>query len=203
MTEGGALEVTLRAAQAGAEWAVTDLYRRHAPGLVRYLRARAPREFEDIASSTWLDAARNLRSFTGGEDAFAGWLFTIARRRLVDHRRAAGRRPLDPAEATAFAGLTSPSAEDAALSGNLGDEGARRIVELLSDDQAEVVLLRVVAGLDVDAVAKITGRRPGAVRVMQHRALKRLAKELAEIGNESKEQSDGTQRDAHSSIPPR
>ena len=59
-----------------------------------------------------------------------------------------------------------------------GDEAVRRIVSLLPRDQAEIVLLRVVAGLPVDEVAAITGRRPGTVRVLQHRALRRLAERL-------------------------
>ncbi|HJR27013.1 MAG TPA: sigma factor, partial [Acidimicrobiales bacterium] len=86
----------LAAAQEGAEWAVGELYRAHAPAIERYLRAQEPREHADIAADTWLDAARNLRTFRGDEDGFAGWLFTIARRRLVDHRRARRRRPVDP-----------------------------------------------------------------------------------------------------------
>lgn len=196
-------EATLRAAQAGADWAVAELYRAHNPKVLRYLRAQEPREFADIASDTWLDAARNLRSFQGGEDDFAGWLFTITRRRLVDHRRARQRRPVDPTPRTTFDRLASSSAEDVAFGGTLGDEEARRIVELLPADQAEVVLLRVVAGLEVSAVAEITGRREGTIRVMQHRALKQLAKKLDEIGNGRGEGSDGTQRDAHTPIPPR
>ena len=49
----------------------------------------------------------------------------------------------------------------------------------LPPDQAEIILLRVVAGLPVEEVAAITGRRPGTVRVLQHRALRRLADRLA------------------------
>ena len=196
-------EATLLAAQAGADWAVAALYRTHNPRLLRYLQAQEPREFADIASDTWLDAARNLRSFTGDDDAFAGWLFTIMRRRLIDHRRARRRRPVEPAPEETFARLATGSAEQEALRGGLGDEEARRIVALLPEDQAEVVLLRVVCGMDVDEVARITGRRPGAVRVAQHRALKRLARELGPIGNGREEGSDGTQRDARTTIPPR
>lgn len=194
----------LLAAQAGAEWAVADLYRAHAPKVLRYLRAHEPVDHADIAGDTWLDAARNLRTFTGDEHAFAGWLFTIARRRLVDHRRARRRRPVDPAPADTFARLADPSAEDAALgAGRLADDAARRIVALLPDDQAEVLLLRVVGGLDVATVAQITGRRPGTVRVAQHRALRRLAEQIDRPRNAREEASDGTPRDANAPTPPR
>ncbi|MDP1820277.1 MAG: sigma-70 family RNA polymerase sigma factor [Acidimicrobiales bacterium] len=196
-------QTILSAAQAGADWAVTALYRAHNPRVLRYLRAQEPADCADVASDTWLDAARNLRTFTGTEDDFAGWLFTITRRRLTDHRRAKHRRLSDPAPDAAFATLSSVSAETMAFTGTLGDEEARRMVEFLPHDQAEIVLLRIVAGLDVDTVARLTGRRPGTVRVMQHRALKRLAKELDRDRNERKEASDGTQRDVQAPGPPR
>lgn len=203
MTRPDSFEVTLLAAQAGADWAVAVLYRDHNPRVVRYLRAQEPRDWADIASDTWLAAARNLRTFSGSEDDFGRWLFTIMRRRLVDHRRARRRRPVDPAPSAAFAGLASPDAEQAAFAGSLGDAEARRILNLLPTDHAEILLLRVISGLDVDEVARITGRRAGTVRVMQHRALRKLAKELDQIGNGRKEGSDGTPRDAQSPIPPR
>jgi RNA polymerase sigma-70 factor (ECF subfamily) len=171
---------TLAAAQAGADWAVADIYRSHNARVLRYLRANAPAEAEDLASETWLDAARNLSSFSGDEDAFRAWLFTIARRRLTDHRRRSGRRRDRAASAGALEPSMSitPSSEAQALAGRLGLEAAQLIVERLPADQAEVVLLRVVADLSVEQVSAITGRRPGTVRVLQHRALRRLAREI-------------------------
>ena len=176
---GDAFETTLAAAQTGAEWALAALYRDLNPRLLRYLRARAGQDADDVASATWVDVSRNLNGFTGGEDDFRGWLFTITRRRLSDHRRTLARRPADPVPAeTLVAHDAVPDAAEAALAGRLGDAAARQIVAVLPPDQADVVLLRVVAGLSVDEVAARTGKRPGAVRVLQHRALKRLAQEI-------------------------
>lgn len=180
MVLGEEFSSTLLAAQAGAEWAIAVLYQANQPRLLRYLRAQAGQDAEDIASDTWLDAARNLPAFTGDEDAFRGWLFTIARRRLIDHRRREQRHPSTPTSGDRPLAAVSPSAEADALAGRLGDEAARRIVASLPDDQAEIVLLRVVAGLDVDQVAAMTGRRPGTVRVLQHRALRRLARRIGD-----------------------
>ena len=195
----------LTAAQGGSDRAVATLYRRHNPKLLRYLRIQAPSEAEDLAADTWLAAARNLAGFSGDEDAFAGWLFTIARRRLVDHHRRRVRRPVDPAEEETVAAHTpsSDSAEHDALAGGLATEEARRIAALLPPDQAEVLLLRVVAGLDVAAVAAITGRKKGTIRVIQHRALHRLAEQLGQGGNAGVPGSDGTERDATARTPPR
>jgi RNA polymerase sigma-70 factor (ECF subfamily) len=56
------------------------------------------------------------------------------------------------------------------------------LIATLPRFQAEVILLRVVAGLDTPAVARLVGRSPGAVRVAAHRGLRRLAATLAEAG---------------------
>lgn len=171
----------LASAQAGGEWALTRLYRQHNPPLLRYLRANAGADGDDLASQTWVDAARNLGTFTGDQDAFAGWMFTIARRRLIDHRRRIGRRREDVLD---HQQLESIRADDdpaqSMVDTSSGDDAARRIVEILPARQAEVVLLRVVGGLSVAEVARITGHRPGTVRVIQHRALRRLAEELGD-----------------------
>jgi len=167
------------AARVGAEWAITALYREFHPRLLRYLRAQAPAHGDDLASEVWLDVAAALRRFEGDETAFRRWLFTIANRRLIDLRRSDARRrafptplerSLDPRDnADPEAGVLAASETEAAL--------AR--IGRLSSDQAQVVLLRVVAGLAVEDVAAIVGKKPGTVRVLQHRGLKRLAEELA------------------------
>ena len=174
----GAFAERLRAAQAGGEWALASLYRAHDPAIRRFLRGHVGQDADDLASQTWIDAARNLHRFEGDEDAFRGWLFTIARRRMIDRTRRRARRPEELTDLAALdvADRCDP-AEDAtaALS---GDDAARLVAELLPPDQAEIVLLRVVGGLDVATVAEITGKRPGTVRVAQHRALRRLARAL-------------------------
>jgi len=176
----------LTAAQDGGEWAVAILYRWLQPAVVNYLRARAGDDAEDLASETWLAVARALPTFSGDETAFRSWVFTIAHRRLVDHHRASARRPrtktLTPAEGDGHEGpVELPGRDDPAaevVTAVAGDEAVRRIVALLPPDQAEIILLRVVAGLPVEEVAEITGRRPGTIRVLQHRALRRLADRL-------------------------
>lgn len=169
----------LRAARAGGTWALEELYRRHDPAVRRYLRGRAGDDADDLASQTWIDAARGLRRFHGGEDDFRGWVFTIARRRLADHGRRRARRPEVPAESAVLDAVVSADDPATVTADALdGDAAARRIAELLPAAQAEVVLLRVVGGLSADEVAEVTGRRPGTVRVVQHRALQRLARQL-------------------------
>lgn len=176
MTIGLEFDSVLTAAQEGGEWAFAVLYRDLNPRLVRYLGAKAPGMGDDLAAETWLAAARGLTSFRGDEGAFRGWLFTIAQRRLVQHWRDAARRPAATAGPEALTDQRSaddPEAEGlAAVSAR---EAARVIAASLPPDQADVVLLRMLGGLDVDQVAEILGKRPGTVRVLQHKALRRLA----------------------------
>jgi len=178
---GESFDDVIGAAQTGAEWAVAVLYRSLQPRLLRYLRARAGQDAEDIASQAWLEIARGLPRFTGDEDEFAAFVFTVARRRLADQRRALRRRPVDPAGDETLAALPGTAApEDEAIAHLRGEDAARRIAELLPAEQAEIVLLRVVGGFSVDEVARLVGRRPGTVRVLQHRALRRLAAQLGD-----------------------
>jgi RNA polymerase sigma-70 factor (ECF subfamily) len=185
---GDQFQGILAAAQDGGEWAVAILYRWLHPAMVSYLRARAGDEAEDLASETWIAVARGLTRFSGDEAAFRSWVFTIAHRRVIDHHRATARRPrpktLHATEGDQHdAPIDLPAGDDPAgevVDAVAGDEAVRRIVALLPPDQAEVVLLRVVGGLPVEEVAAITGKRPGTVRVLQHRALRRLADRLAD-----------------------
>ncbi len=167
------------AAGRGEHWALTQLFHAYQPAVLRYLRAQAPGAADDLASEVWIGVARGLPQFTGDEAAFRGWLFTIARRRVIDHRRRAVRQRTDVVSSDRLDMPIEwgPSGDPArTVLERLGAQGAiDDLVDELTPEQAEAVLLRVVAGLPVSEVARIMQRRPGAVRVLCHRALRRLA----------------------------
>lgn len=158
--------------QAGDESAAAVLFRRVQPGLMRYLRAQEPRAAEDLAGEVWLTLARGLPGFRGGLPAFRAWVFTVARRRVVDHRRRGIRRPISQVEPEELEGRPAPDG-DPSLSSERA-EGLQLLMDRLPPGQAEVVRLRVVDDLDVATVAAMLGRSPGWVRVTQHRALRLL-----------------------------
>ena len=115
-----------------------------------------------------------MTRFEGDEAAFRRWVFTIARRRVADSRRRWWRRPrtvpLDGFEEMPGSGDVATAAVD-----------WRRAVEhirRLPPELAEIVFLRVVADFSAEEVGEITGRPAATVRVLQHRALHRLAREL-------------------------
>lgn len=174
--QGADLDGALEAARSGAEWGVAGLYRALNPPLLRYLRHHAPRAADDLASEVWLAAAQTLSRFEGDSDDFRSWLFTVARRRVADHYRRSSRRPdLVALESVPDpAGGSDPAAE--AIATVSADRAIELLVGSLTKDQAEVVLLRVVADLSVERTAAIMGRSVGSVRTLQHRALQRLAR---------------------------
>jgi RNA polymerase sigma-70 factor, ECF subfamily len=177
---GPSFEAVLAAAAGGDELAFGVLWRDLQPGLLRYLDALAPGAGEDLASETWLRVVGRLGRFSGDEGAFRAWVFTVARHRAVDRWRRSARRRDELVPANALADLPAPDDPAGAAVDAVSSRAAVALIATLPRDQAEVVLLRVVAGLEVAEVAAITGKRPGHVRVLAHRALRRLATRLGE-----------------------
>jgi RNA polymerase sigma-70 factor, ECF subfamily len=172
----------LAAAQDGDEEAFTQLWLDGNAALLRYLRVAAPGAADDIAADTWVHVVRGLPKFRGDEAGWRAWLFTTARRRMVDQARRRSRRPERPIGEVPASDLpTAADAADIALE-HLSTRAAIALLAGLPPLQAEVILLRVVAGLDTETVARLVGRSPGAVRVAAHRGLRRLAATLTETG---------------------
>lgn len=172
----------LAAAQGGDEEAFTQLWLDANAALLRYLKVLAPDAAEDIASETWVHVIRGLPRFRGDEAAWRAWLFTTARRRTVDDARRRSRRAKAGIHDVAPSDL--PASDDTAdvVIERMSTRAALALLAELPPLQAEVILLRVVAGLDTEAVARLVRRSPGAVRVAAHRGLRRLAEILTEAG---------------------
>ena len=170
----------LEQARAGEGTALGFLFRDLHPRILRYLQTLEPSEAEDLASDTWLDVSAGLGRFGGDERALRAWAFTIARRRLVDLRRRRMRRPTVATEAERLEEIgPTGDVEDEAMT-ELATGSALKRIARLSPEQAEVVLLRVLGGLSVEDVARLIDKRPVTVRVIQHRALRRLARQLSQ-----------------------
>jgi len=175
---GAAFSVTLASAQGGDESAFACLFRDVHPALLRYLQVITP-DAEDVAGDTWLHVVKGLPRFRGGEEAFRAWLFTIARHRAVDAGRSRARRPDVPLALTEAEQQPAPlDVAELALEA-ISTQSVLAMLRTLPRDHAEIIMLRVVAGLEAADVARIVGKTPGAVRVTAHRALRKLA-ELAE-----------------------
>lgn len=172
----------ITAARGGAPWAMTRLYEDLNPRLVRYLRSIAPADSEDLAADVWVAVARGLRGFSGDEGAFRGWVFAIARNHVAGHYRTAARRRTDPCPLDDLVEVDGGAdvAEDA-LRALPPDVAVDTLLAGLPAEMAEVVRLRVVGQLSAARVAELMGKTEGAVRVLQHRALRRLATRWAAL----------------------
>jgi RNA polymerase sigma-70 factor, ECF subfamily len=164
----------LARASMGDEAGFLALWRALQPRLLRFLRVIGCDDPDDVASETWLQVVRDLHKFSGGEEDFRRWLFTIGRHRAIDAARARSRRPAEPVSSGLEILADSQLVEDQVLDG-MSVRGAVALLAGLSRDQAEAVALRVIAGLDTTDVAEILGKSAGAVRIALHRGLKTLA----------------------------
>jgi RNA polymerase sigma-70 factor (ECF subfamily) len=161
------------AAPAATVWSIEDVFRRYAARVHNYLRTAGAADCEDLLSDVFVDLLRGLEKFEGDEDALRRWVFTIAHHRVVDeHRRRTRRLRLLRTQ-------TQPTAvpPDEPL-----DPALVAALDALTPDQREVVVLRFVADLSLETVAAMTNRPEGAVKSLQHRALRNLATALGIAG---------------------
>jgi RNA polymerase sigma-70 factor (ECF subfamily) len=172
----------LAAAQGGDEQAFAVLWRDLQPAVLRYFQVAANEVAEDLAADTWVSVIGGLGRFRGGEPAFRAWVFTVARHRAIDRRRQAARRPINLVPVERLAERRAPDDPAVEVLEGQSTRAALAMLAELPADQAEVVALRVLGGLEVTEVAGIVGKRPGTVRVLAHRGLRRLAKQLEAAG---------------------
>jgi RNA polymerase sigma-70 factor (ECF subfamily) len=179
MGDAAGFERRLRDVRSGDRAAAEWLFRTYDPMLRRYVRSQEPRVADDLAGEVWLAAIGALDSFEGDEEGFRAWLFTVARRRVIEHRRKGLRRRTDSTDPEQFLAAADPAdvAERAAAAADAHD-AVGIIAEVLSPEQAEVLILRVVADLSAAQVGELLGRPEAWVRITQHRALKKLAARL-------------------------
>ncbi|MGH9225386.1 MAG: RNA polymerase sigma factor [Acidimicrobiales bacterium] len=182
MRVGAAFDRLLGAAQENAPWAYERLWQSFAPAVVSYLRLQGAFDPEDLTSEVFLGAFRGIGTFSGNEDQFRAWLFTIAHRRLTDERRRASVRPQWAASADRHLDDRSGGdVEDDAFR-NLDGARVRELCERLVPAQRDVLLLRLLADLTVEQIADALQKTPGAVKQLQRRGLLALRDVLQREG---------------------
>jgi RNA polymerase sigma-70 factor, ECF subfamily len=152
------------------------LFRATLPVIYRNLYGRSGDQTlaEDLASETFVRALRSVKTFQGGSRDFLAWLLRIARNLFLDHVRSARVRwelVVEELPITVAIG----DLETEAL-GRIEGADLRRVLGRLTPEQQEVVLLRFMEGFSVAEVAVIVGRNEGAVKALQFRAMKSLAR---------------------------
>jgi len=164
----------VRAAQLDRA-AFGPLYRRYVDGVYRYCfyLLGDHHDAEDVTERTFLSALAAIDRFRDEGATFRAWLFRIAHNQVVNALRRRGRQRTAPLE-TAGEPVTD---DDPARLVTRADESrrVRRALAALADDRRQVVVLRFVEGLSAAEIGAVLGRTEGAVRVLQHRALRQLA----------------------------
>jgi RNA polymerase sigma factor (sigma-70 family) len=171
MTLGESFVGVLEAARVGAEWAWRVLYADTAPDLLRYARASRVPDPEDVVGETFLRAVRGVGSFEGDERGFRAWLFTLARNRILDERRKLVRRRTEPLPAEVLAGIGPHADAETEAMRALAEDRVRSVLDQLTPDQRDVLLLRILGGLTIEEVATVVRKKPGAVKALQARGL--------------------------------
>lgn len=160
--------------------ALTEVYRALSGPLTAYLRSqvRDPQLAEDLATETFLKLVRGCRRLEGGPFQIRSWLYRVAQRNVIDHLRARSRRPDEELTDLPPEQINDESDPAFAVEDRDTLERIRKALEQLSPDQAEVLRLRLIAGLSAPEVASVVGKTEGAVRALQHRGVATLARHI-------------------------
>lgn len=167
---------TVDKAIKGDEQAFSVLYDTYVDSIYRfiYVRVEDQQTAEDISSAVFMKAWEKLGEYQQRGLPFRAWLFRIARNAVIDHYRT--RKEVAPLEAA----VNAYDKESLSLAEGVAVKlEADRILELmnqLTDDQRNVLTLKLVHGLDTEEVASTLGKRQGAVRALQMRGLQALTK---------------------------
>jgi len=166
-------------AQGGDGEAFGQLYDAYSDTVYRYIYYRVSQKplAEDLTSETFLRALRRISTFTWQGRDFGAWLVTIARNLVADHFKSSRYRLEVPTGEMLDSDQTESSPEDSVLA-YLSNKALLDAVCQLNSQQQECVTLRFLHGLSVAETAKIMGKNDGAIKTLQYRAIRTLARLL-------------------------
>ncbi|KAB8186113.1 sigma-70 family RNA polymerase sigma factor [Microbispora catharanthi] len=143
-----------------------------------YFRVGSHALAEDLTSETFLRALRGIAEFTWQGRDFGAWLVTIARNLVTDHYKS-GRNRLEVTTAEILdTPLDGPHIPENAVVTNMVNERVMQAIKQLSAEQQECVILRFLHGMSLAETAVIMGKKSGAIKALQFRAIRALARAL-------------------------
>ncbi|MFJ6798989.1 ECF subfamily RNA polymerase sigma factor, BldN family [Streptomyces sp. NPDC091268] len=166
-------------AQAGEAEAFGRLYDQYSDTVYRYIyyRVGGKATAEDLTSETFLRALRRISTFTWQGRDFGAWLVTIARNLVADHFKSSRFRLEVTTGEMLDANEVERSPEDSVLE-SLSNAALLEAVRKLNPQQQECVTLRFLQGLSVAETARVMGKNEGAIKTLQYRAVRTLARLL-------------------------
>jgi RNA polymerase sigma-70 factor (ECF subfamily) len=176
-------EALVKSASEGDEQAFSTLYDTYLDSIYRfiYLRVEDQQTAEDITSTVFLRAWEKLDKYEFRGVPFRAWLFRIARNAVIDHYRT--RKESAPLEAVINTHDESAISVSQKVGLHIEAEKVMACMQQLTEDQRNVLTLKVVHGFSTEEVAKTLGKRQGAVRALQMRGLQALAKIMETNGS--------------------
>ncbi len=181
LPDGDDFTVHLDAARRGSAASCRWLYESLAGRVCGYARAHGAPEPDDLTNEVFLRVFRSLDGFCGDEAAFRSWVFTITHRLLIDEHRRRGRRVQTVELSTPLASTIRGGDAEADAVDSLTARNVALVLASLPKDQRDVLTLRVMGDLSVEQVAVMLGKRPGAVKSLQHRAVENLRRQLRKV----------------------
>lgn len=163
--------------------AISALYRRHVQAIYRYIYHRVgdAQIAEDLTAEVFVRAIEGLPNYQPRGIPFAAWLYRIAQARIADHFRQKQRTGTIGIEGDLPSGEDSPLA---VVERSFRQERLREAINQLTPDQQHVIILKFVEDLSNSEVAQILGKTEGAVKSLQHRALKTLHRLMGRFDEE-------------------
>ena len=179
--EGQRLIALVELARAGDAEAFGQLYDHYQPWVYRFLyyRVGSVAVAEDLTSQTFLRALRNMGSFRWQGKDFGAWLTTIARNLATDHAKS-GRSRLEVVTEDMSLHDSSVEGPEGAVLGALTHEALLAALRELPAEQQDCLVLRFLQSRSIAETAAVLGRSEGAVKQLQLRAVRNLAKRLPE-----------------------
>ncbi|MCQ0024357.1 sigma-70 family RNA polymerase sigma factor [Streptomyces somaliensis DSM 40738] len=179
--DGGRMMELVGRAQAGEAEAFGRLYDQYSDTVYRYIyyRVGGKATAEDLTSETFLRALRRISTFTWQGRDFGAWLVTIARNLVADHFKSSRFRLEVTTGEMLDANEVERSPEDSVLE-SLSNATLLEAVRKLNPQQQECVTLRFLQGLSVAETARVMGKNEGAIKTLQYRAVRTLARLLPE-----------------------
>ncbi|CAL9301665.1 MULTISPECIES: ECF subfamily RNA polymerase sigma factor, BldN family [unclassified Streptomyces] len=180
-SDGGRMMELVERAQAGEAEAFGRLYDQYSDTVYRYIyyRVGGKATAEDLTSETFLRALRRISTFTWQGRDFGAWLVTIARNLVADHFKSSRFRLEVTTGEMLDANEVERSPEDSVLE-SLSNAALLEAVRKLNPQQQECVTLRFLQGLSVAETARVMGKNEGAIKTLQYRAVRTLARLLPE-----------------------
>ncbi len=175
-------ESLIIAAQRGDEQALGTLYDAYVDRVYRYVfyRVDSAELARDLTADVFLRVVEGLPNYEYRSIPFIAWLYRIAHARVVDHFRQASR--VFEQEAIDNVELSAEDDLDSSLMKAYHQEKVHDAIKQLTPEQQQVVLLRFVEGYNLQKTADALGKTIGAIKLMQHRALRTLSRELKNQG---------------------